>query len=264
MLRELDPFGHATTYEEENVTLTNHFDLPSWTFASVEALGAGDPRLCGGKFNGPAYPNSTCHGGSTKNHHDVSLQGYRGKPVFMCEGHDLWRSWWQAKEPNVVRAAWAVTTAAASFTWTDLGHAPDEPYLSSQTFATYPAAAHAIDVVAHIMTKEVPAFYSMVPADELLVQPVPELTFCLAEHGAQYIVYSDAGAPFTLQTDSVAVSNPDDLDRPVQNFNLSWFDAASGAKVPGGLCSTSSAGRILLTPPQVGVHWVAMLLRIAR
>eukprot|EP01049_Picozoa_sp_SAG25_P014512 SAG25_NODE_2592_length_1510_cov_1.105599_1_plen_33_part_10 len=33
----------------------------------------------------------------------------------MCEGHDLWRSWWQAEEPNIVRTAWAVTTAAASF-----------------------------------------------------------------------------------------------------------------------------------------------------
>ena len=54
---------------------------------------------------------------------------FRGKPVFMCEGHDLWRSWWQAKEPNVVRAAWAVTTAAASFTWSDLGHAPADPYV---------------------------------------------------------------------------------------------------------------------------------------
>ena len=42
----------------------------------VEALGEGDPRLCGGAFHGPSYPNSTCHGGSTKNHHDVSLQGH--------------------------------------------------------------------------------------------------------------------------------------------------------------------------------------------
>jgi hypothetical protein len=56
---------------------------------------------------------------------------------YMCEGHDLWRSWWQAKQPNVVRAAWAVTTAAASFTWSDLGNARDDPYNSSQAFATY-------------------------------------------------------------------------------------------------------------------------------
>jgi hypothetical protein len=25
----------------------------------------------------------------------------------MAEGHDLWRSWWKAEEPNIVRAAWA-------------------------------------------------------------------------------------------------------------------------------------------------------------
>ena len=94
----------------------------------------------------------------------------------MCEGHNLWRSWWQAKERNVVRGAWAVTTAAASFTWSDLGkrsvtcsvtcivmgvgfqhppyearkvtqplphartvtgNAPDDPYYSTQVFTTY-------------------------------------------------------------------------------------------------------------------------------
>ena len=40
----------------------------------------------------------------------------------------------------MVRAAWAVTTAAASFTWSDLGDQPDDPYRSTQAFVTYPAA----------------------------------------------------------------------------------------------------------------------------
>ena len=34
-------FHHMTTYEEMNVTNKNHFDLPAWSFASVEALGEG-------------------------------------------------------------------------------------------------------------------------------------------------------------------------------------------------------------------------------
>ena len=45
LLHEMDPFHHATTYEAENVTVSNHFDLSVWTFASVEALGANEhPR----------------------------------------------------------------------------------------------------------------------------------------------------------------------------------------------------------------------------
>jgi hypothetical protein len=159
----------------------------------------------------------------------------------------------------VVRAAWAVTTAAASFTWSDLGHAPDDPcanlfadvsglcsrydgvacehltsnrtfrvvgwcsqsavnisichstyskclhtdqhrYYSNQSFTTYPSAANAVDVLNTIMTVKLPAFYKMSPADELLIKPVPDLTFCLAERGQQYIVYSDAGKPFVLDT----------------------------------------------------------------
>ena len=67
-----------------NATVKNHFDLPGWTFASVEALGDGDARLCGGTYR----QNTTCIGGSTQNHHDISLQGYRGKPVYMCEVSD--------------------------------------------------------------------------------------------------------------------------------------------------------------------------------
>jgi len=46
-----------TTYEEMNVTNKNHFDLPAWSFASVEALGEGDARLCGGAYT----QNVTCN-----------------------------------------------------------------------------------------------------------------------------------------------------------------------------------------------------------
>ena len=45
-----------------------------------------------------------------------------------------------------------------------------------------------------------PAFYLTVPADELIGQPAPPLTFCLAERGQQYLVYSDVGVPFFLDT----------------------------------------------------------------
>ena len=152
---------------------------------------------------------------------------------------------------QVVRAAWAVTTAAASFTWSDLGHKPDDPYFSTQTFTQYPSAAKAIDVLNHIMTEEVPAFFRMEPADELLQKPVPDLTFCLAERGAQYVVYSDAGSPFVLNTAAAATSA---LQR---GLNLTWFDPVSGAATAGGSVAQSAATK--LKPPGAGKHWVALL-----
>eukprot|EP01043_Picozoa_sp_COSAG02_P056359 COSAG02_NODE_6673_length_3424_cov_4.259994_1_plen_564_part_00 len=256
LLQELDPWSHMRTYEEENATLKNHIDLPAWSFASVEALGEGDVRLCGCTNHSAPCNSENCTGGSTQNHHDIALQGYRGKPVYMCEGHDLWRSWWHALEPNVVRAAWAVTTAAASFTWADIGHFPDDPYSSIQLFSTYPRAAKAMDVHAHIMTEVLPAFYLTVPADDLIGQPAPPLTFCLAERGRQYLVYSDAGAPFYLDTlDSGAATD----DRIAVRYNATWFDAESGAEHAAG---QFTAGFVHFTPPKTGKHWVAVIVRL--
>lgn len=171
----------------------------------------------------------------------------------MCEGHNLWRSWWQAKERNVVRSAWAITTAAASFTWSDIGNAPDDPYTSSQVYTTYPAAAKALDAHHHIMTQRVPAFYRMEPADELLLFPAPQLTFCLAERGAQYVVYSDAGQPFFLDLTTGATGN--------STFSLSWFDAATGEETKGG---SVVGGAPKLEPPSDRTHWVALLVLVRR
>jgi hypothetical protein len=81
-----DPFSHLRTYEAENVTESNQFGREHWGFASVEALGASCVPKRG-------HPGEECHpylteaGASTQNHHDVSLQGFVGKPVYMAEGH---------------------------------------------------------------------------------------------------------------------------------------------------------------------------------
>ena len=91
LLRDLDPFNHLITYESADQHGINNFNLTDWNFGSVEAYGG------------------------VSDHHNISLTGYRGKPVFMAEGHMLWRSFWMASEHSVVSAAWAVTTAAASF-----------------------------------------------------------------------------------------------------------------------------------------------------
>ena len=160
-----------------------------------------------------------------------------------------------AEEPNVVRAAWAVTTAGASWTWADIGHAEDDPYLSSQGLTTYPSASKSVDVLHEIMTEVLPAFYRMEPLDELLQEPAPSLTFCLAEPGLQYIVYSDSGAPFRLNATTATVSDA------AVSYNLTWFDAVTGVARSGG---PLDAGIVRLVPPTRATHWVAVLLAPTR
>jgi hypothetical protein len=171
------------------------------------------------------------------------------EPVYMAEGHDLWRSWWMAEEKNVVRAAWAVTTAAVSWTWSEIGQAEDDPYNSEQALTTHPSAAKSVDVLHHIMTKILPAFYRMKPHNELLIGVVPELTFCLAEPERHYLIYSDAGAPFRLNTSSGYSGSK-------AGYNLTWFDAVSSIPRAGGLLGKAV---VQLTPPERGTHWVAVL-----
>ena len=91
----------------------------------------------------------------------------------------------------------------------------------------YPSAARAVDVLYHIMTKELRAFYRMIPADELLLSPVPALTFCLAERGGQYIVYSDSGAPFLLNLAGVSANSGE------TEYELTWFDPVTGVATTG-------------------------------
>ena len=93
LLHEMDPFRHLVTYEDANAIASNWYNLTEWSFASVETYGG------------------------VESHHNMSLAAYRDKPVFFTEAHLLWRSFWFAAESSIPTTAWAVTTAAASFTW---------------------------------------------------------------------------------------------------------------------------------------------------
>ena len=95
----------------------------------------------------------------------------------------------------------------------------------------------------------------MEPHDDLLATPIPPLTFCLAEPGKQYIVYSDAGGSFGLNATTMLQTSPSDA---TVSYNLTWFDAVSGATRPGGRLA---AGLLHLDPPTRATHWVAVLLR---
>jgi hypothetical protein len=223
LLQDMDPFHHLITYEDANAQASNFFNLTQWSFGSVETYGG------------------------VQSHHNMSLAGYRGKPVYMAEGHMLWRSFWMAAERNVVSAAWAVTTAAASFSWNDMGeHRITGPYKASQAFTTYLSASKSIDILANIMANET-SFYKLVPADELLGNSSPALTFCMAEKGQQYLVYSDSGLEFELDTRSIAATS---------KYSVVWFDAVEGTRSEGG----GVAGGVLkLSPPSNKTHWVGVL-----
>ena len=67
-------------------------------------------------------------------------------------------------------------------------------------------------------------------------------------------MYSDAGAPFTLDT-----AHPAGSTVGAGGLNLTWIDPVSGDSVPGGLVPHGPA--VKLVPPSTGQHWVAMLAR---
>ena len=120
-----------------------------------------------------------------------------------------------------------------------------------QAFSQYPSAVKSIDILADVMVNQTNAFYKLVPADELLAPPSPQLTFCLAEKGRQYLVYSDSGQTFSLDT------RPEEMetDGHVQ-YTVAWVDAVGGSRVEG---TVVAAGVVALTPPSTKTHWVALL-----
>ena len=232
LLHEMDPFRHLVTYEDANAIASNWYNLSEWSFASVETYGG------------------------IEAHHNMSLEAYRGKPVYFTEAHLLWRSFWFAAESVIPSTAWAVTTAAASFTWNDMGdHRITGPYRANQAFETYPAAVKSIDILADIMVNKTAAFFRLVPADHLLSAQSPPLTFCLAEPGNQYLVYSDSGISFSLDT-----RTQKNGDAEQYMFTLTWFDAMDQnvVKIPQKVIG----GSILkLEPPSTVTHWVGLLLK---
>ena len=231
LLKEMDPFGHLVTYEDANAIASNWYNLSEWDFASVETYGG------------------------IESHHNMSLAAYRGKPVYFTEAHLLWRSFWFAAESVIPSTAWAVTTAAASFTWNDMGdHRITGPYRGSQAFNTYPTAVKAIDILANVMVNETTGFYKLVPADHLLRGSRPPLTFCMAEQGAQYLVYSDSGQGFELDTSFG--SNSD-----IAQYTVTWFDAVDDQHVVKMPQKVTGGSLLKFQPPSTTTHWVGLLLK---
>jgi len=232
LLHELDPFRHMVTYEDANAIASNHYNLSEWDFASVEVYG------------------------NVNAHHNMTLAAFVDKPVYFTEAHLLWRSFWFASEAVIPSTAWAITTAGGSWTWNDMGDKRIVgPYRGSQAFLTYPTAVKAVDILTDIMVNKTKGFHRLVPADHLLgpSSNVPPLTYCLAEPGgAQYLVYSDGGQPFELETHWGSAAG-------AIGYTLTWYDAVDdhhvvdAGKITGG-------GILKLQPPSNGNHWIGLLL----
>eukprot|EP00947_MAST-08B_sp_MAST-8B-sp1_P004362 g4362.t1 len=232
LLHEFDIFRHQVTYEDANALALNWYNLSAWDFASVEVYGGVDA------------------------HHNMTLAAFRGKPVYFTEAHLLWRSFWFAAEASIPSTAWAITTAGGSWTWNDMGDARIiGPYRANQAFNTYPIAVKAVDIIADIMVNKTAGFAKLVPADHLLTaagsRPPPALTYCLAEPGSQYLVYSDSGQEFELDLSTVSAT---------VDFIVTWHDAVDDQHVVKMPQNVTGGAVVKLTPPSTSNHWIGLLL----
>jgi Domain of unknown function (DUF5060) len=197
LVKKYDVFDHLRTYHDEKPP-TNYWHLPEYTFAGVEnhVTPTRDPSVWSAPWT----------------HHDACLIGYvPGKPVYMVEGNALWRFYWVDKiiketghtvtMDEFRQSAWACATAAASFTWCGhktitLNSSTGLPFGVSAN--PYSEAAGYIDILTDVMNNDV-VFYRMTPQDNLLSECDPKKVWCLAESGAQYLVFSTGGSTFKLQ-----------------------------------------------------------------
>lgn len=197
LLEKHDIFNHLRTYQDEHPR-DNEYQRPEYTFAAIE-----NHRIAA-----PEKPVDMLYWKSPWTHHQAALLAYvEGKPIYMSEGNALWRRYWSEKagatQDDLRQAAWAVTTAGASFCWN--GHAREyELYVRGPEGMPfhgkdnpYTESARYIDIVAEVMTEEV-AFHRMSPSDFLLTDRDPLRVWCLAEPGQQYLVFATAGEAFTL------------------------------------------------------------------
>ena len=239
LLGQYDPWEHLRTYHSDN--LDNHnFNDPRYTFAAIEEYNP----------DGLPWPNRSV--GSYPNHRAI-LKAYVNKPVYMMEGSSLWyacyheasggySNWNSSRaEDDARRAAWAIATAAGSFTWSDHPGCGNPAY-SSDVLGTAESVDY-IDTLFKVMEQDV-VFYKMNPHDDLITNKSATEVWALAEPGKQYLVYAEAGADFNL---SIASGT----------YTATWINTqtntrqnANGGSVTGGTRS--------FTPPS-SADWVLIL-----
>jgi hypothetical protein len=232
LIMKYDPWSHLRSYHDRwpdsgpKGDAGHHFSDSRYSLANIE-----------NHIQDYSHPRS--HDPST--HHQVTLSAYVKKPVFMSEGNGLWRWFWGAKEGEIHRNAWAVTTAGGSFCWSDHTEGGN-----STTIFSWPDVKNRIDYLSDIMTKDV-RFYMMDPHDELLGSITSGTTcYCLAEIGEQYIVYKEEGGTF-------------DLDLAAGKYTATWIDTRTNERRSGGDVA-GTGGKVSFSPPDSNTEWLLLLL----
>lgn len=128
------------------------------------------------------------------------------------------------------------------------------PYRANQAFCTYPTAIKAVDILADIMVNKT-TFHLLAPADHLLSASIdgslPPITYCLAQPGFQYLVYSDSGQSFELDLGESSAA---------AQFSVTWYDAVDDQHVIQAPHNVSGGAIVKLKPPSTTNHWIALLL----
>jgi hypothetical protein len=245
LIARYDPWDHLATYHDE-APASNRYDSDKYSFAGIENHG-----YFGNGNGAPALDSAS--------HYQATRDAYRGKPVYMVEGNGLWRNCWakDAASASITRAAWAVTLAGGSFTWSDLPGCNDGATWDLLAWPAGAPVADRLEVLYRIMTQEL-AFERMKPANELLSGcassfnrsgPVPSAPcYALAEPGAQYAVYKEGGGSFALQL-------------AAGTYNAAWYDTRAGRAQPVGAAVVQGGGSVGFSAPSTSSDWVLVLKR---
>jgi len=221
LLAKYDPWEHLRTFENQYPG-ENHFDHPLYTWLAVENHHLGDT-----------------HG--AESHHRAALERNIGKPVFMLEGNGLWKAFWKATEDSIRKAAWAVVTAGASFTWDWTIPNGEEPAYTFEMLDT--AAATYMDILYSVVTQEI-EFYRMEPHDEIL-HLNQQICYCLAEMGRQYLVWIQDGGEVRM-------------DLPAGSWRGVWIDTKTNARWDV-VVEGNSERAVQIQSPGLSTDWVLVL-----
>lgn len=246
LVKKYDVFGHLLAYQDE-FPVNNEFYREEYNLAGVENHGlfSDDRNL------------DRSHWREAWTHHQACLAGaVSGKPVYMIEGNALWRRYWGRRSgatPDDLRqAAWACATAGASFNW--CGHLGEDSLMAygpeglpfDNPENEYAASADQIDLLARVMTREL-QFWTMNPADSLLLNHDPRSVWCLAEPGVQYLVFSKEGCRFNLSLESGSYPNS------------CWINTLSGDVLKMTETLVADDKTSLFVPPKAGIDWILLV-----
>ena len=246
LVKKYDVFDHLRTYQDE-MPKSNEYSRSEYNFAAIE--------------NHLIYSNNRDddrpHWKEGWTHHEASLAGYvTGKPTLMIEGNALWRRYWAAKtgatRDDLRQAAWGVATAAGSFLWA--GHQGQDELVAfgpeglpfHGTSNPYSSSAFEIDVLSDVMTKEL-SFYKMTPGDKFLSNHDAKKVWCLAEPGAQYLVFSAEGKKFDIE-----------LAAGTYNNNK-WIDTKTGKSTKADNMTSSNNQKHSFQTPNSSTDWVLLI-----